>query len=144
MTSRRRRYDTRPGDDDPGAIELMHKLAKKQRTRWPEFAQIDEPKLVESLRLLADSGRRDPSGMLDVLRGQMTVADLRVVHDVMMRKLLADTYSEGLSAGPYGWIDDVLAFRRDWGFPLDAIRTRVGRGNSHGGMENPQVPPKLR
>lgn len=36
---------TRPGDDDPGAIELMHKLAKKSRARWPEFA-IDAPRLV--------------------------------------------------------------------------------------------------
>jgi coenzyme F420 hydrogenase subunit beta len=40
--------ETRPGDDDPGAIELMHKLARKQRTRWPETAFIEAPKLVES------------------------------------------------------------------------------------------------
>lgn len=40
--------EVRPGDDDPGAIELMHKLAKKQRARWPEFAVIESPKLVES------------------------------------------------------------------------------------------------
>ena len=40
--------DVRPGDDDPGAIELMHKLAKKQRKRWPEFAVIDQPKLIET------------------------------------------------------------------------------------------------
>ncbi len=37
--------EVRPGDDDPGAIELMHKLAKKQRARWPEFA-IAAPRLV--------------------------------------------------------------------------------------------------
>ncbi|MGH9049493.1 MAG: Coenzyme F420 hydrogenase/dehydrogenase, beta subunit C-terminal domain [Acidimicrobiia bacterium] len=40
--------ETRPGDDDPGAIELMHKLAKKQRTRWPETAFVDAPKLVDA------------------------------------------------------------------------------------------------
>ena len=39
--------EVRPGDDDPGAIELMHKLAKKQRARWPEFAP-EEPKLIET------------------------------------------------------------------------------------------------
>ncbi len=37
--------DVRPGDDDPGAIELMHKLSAKSRKRWPEFA-VDAPRLV--------------------------------------------------------------------------------------------------
>lgn len=30
--------ETRPGDDDPGAIALMHKLAQNSRQRWPEWA----------------------------------------------------------------------------------------------------------
>ena len=36
--------EARPGDDDPGAIALMHKLAAKSRARWPEFA-VDFPKV---------------------------------------------------------------------------------------------------
>ena len=34
----------RPGDEDPGAIALMNKLAAKSRERWPEFA-VDDPRL---------------------------------------------------------------------------------------------------
>jgi coenzyme F420 hydrogenase subunit beta len=37
--------EVRPGDDDPGAIELMHKLAKKSRKRWPETA-VAAPRLL--------------------------------------------------------------------------------------------------
>ena len=38
--------DVRPGDDDPGAIELLHKLARKQRSRWPDTTFVDAPRLV--------------------------------------------------------------------------------------------------
>ncbi len=31
--------ETRPGDDDPAAVALMHRLAKKSRERWPKWAQ---------------------------------------------------------------------------------------------------------
>lgn len=30
--------EARPGDSDPGAIALMHKLAAKSRARWPQWA----------------------------------------------------------------------------------------------------------
>ena len=30
--------ESRPGDDDPGAIELLHKLARVSRRRWPATA----------------------------------------------------------------------------------------------------------
>jgi len=30
--------ETRPGDDDPGAMALLHRLAQKSRQRWPAWA----------------------------------------------------------------------------------------------------------
>ena len=30
--------ETRPGDDDPAAIALMHRLAATSRKRWPNWA----------------------------------------------------------------------------------------------------------
>src|SRR5918998_6494 len=38
----------RPGDEDPGAIALMNKLAAKSRERWPDSA-ADEPKIPVSI-----------------------------------------------------------------------------------------------
>ena len=37
--------DIRPGDDDPGAIDLLRKLSVKSRKRWPEFA-VDAPRMI--------------------------------------------------------------------------------------------------
>ncbi len=36
--------EAKPGDSDPGAIKLMHKLAERSRVRWPETA-IASPRL---------------------------------------------------------------------------------------------------
>jgi pimeloyl-ACP methyl ester carboxylesterase len=88
-------------------------------------ARHDELKLVESLRLLADRTRRSPVSLLDSLRGQVTGPDRRVVRDVTFERLLLETYAEAMRAGPWGWIDDNLALRRDWGFKLSEITQRV-------------------
>ncbi|HUC38479.1 MAG TPA: Coenzyme F420 hydrogenase/dehydrogenase, beta subunit C-terminal domain [Acidimicrobiales bacterium] len=37
--------ETRPADDDPGAVELMRKLARTSRRRWPESG-VREPGLL--------------------------------------------------------------------------------------------------
>jgi len=37
--------ETRPGDDDPGAIALLHRLARVSRRRWPETA-VPMPRLA--------------------------------------------------------------------------------------------------
>jgi coenzyme F420 hydrogenase subunit beta len=42
----------RPGDEDPGAIALMHKLAKKSRDRWPDSA-VEFPKAKRDVTFAA-------------------------------------------------------------------------------------------
>ncbi len=35
----------RPGDEDPGAIDLLRRLSTVSRRRWPEWSALKEPKL---------------------------------------------------------------------------------------------------
>ena len=42
-----------------------------------------------------------------------------------IRRLLTASYAEAVRQGPDGWIDDVAAFRKNWGFDLSSIRVPV-------------------
>jgi pimeloyl-ACP methyl ester carboxylesterase len=83
-------------------------------------------KLVEAdLTERADRIRDDPETLLRFLHDELTAPDKRVVTDVPIRQQLHDTYREAVRDGAHGWIDDVLAFRRSWGFDLAKITSPV-------------------
>ncbi|MBW4701252.1 MULTISPECIES: alpha/beta fold hydrolase [unclassified Micromonospora] len=81
--------------------------------------------VVEEIRQRAARAAEDPRFLLRELMTQMGPPDRRAINDAALRGIIFDTYQEALRAGPYGWIDDVLALRRDWKFDLDAIDTTV-------------------
>jgi len=81
--------------------------------------------VVDQLKRRVDQIRKDPESLLHELDKELTGSDRKVVNDVGIRRQLIDTYREALRAGPYGWIDDVLAFRRPWGFDLGKINVPV-------------------
>ena len=88
-------------------------------------ADADADMDFHSLRGWAEAARQDPRHMIESLRSDLCEFDHRVVGDVALRRLLLDTYREGLRQGAEGWMDDVIAFRRPWGFELSDIRSRT-------------------
>jgi pimeloyl-ACP methyl ester carboxylesterase len=84
-------------------------------------ADYDDSTLAERLRLRSHRVRRDPQVLVEGLLNQMAEPDRRFVDRADIRRLLGLTYAEALSDGPWGWVDDVLAFREDWGFELNKI-----------------------
>ncbi|MEV0809579.1 alpha/beta hydrolase [Micromonospora sp. NPDC050200] len=85
----------------------------------------DTASMIEQIRRRAARAIEDPRFLLEELMVEMSAADRRAVNDAALRRLITDTYEEALRAGPYGWIDDVLALRRSWKFDLGAIDTAV-------------------
>jgi len=76
---------------------------------------------MHELRALAEQTAADPESLIEELSAQMSGPDLRFVQSVLHRRLLTTSYANALRVGPYGWLDDILAFRREWGFALDTI-----------------------
>jgi pimeloyl-ACP methyl ester carboxylesterase len=90
-----------------------------------ELAANEGDAVVADLTRRAEEIMRDPENLLIALEKEMSEADRRITSDVAIRRRLLETYREALKCGPHGWIDDVLAFRRDWGFDLDKITVPV-------------------
>ncbi|MEU4689723.1 alpha/beta hydrolase [Actinoplanes sp. NPDC023714] len=90
-----------------------------------EAVDNDWARHVERIRLRADEVRRNPEALIEDVRRQMSEADRPVLDDVGIRRLLIETYQEAVQQGPYGWIDDLGAFRKPWGFAFGDIRCPV-------------------
>ena len=82
----------------------------------------------------AEAVRVDPASLLASLHPEMPDSDRRVVADPGIRAQLLETYAEALRTSADGWIDDVLAFRRPWGFDPSTIRIPVLLW--HGAVDN--------
>jgi pimeloyl-ACP methyl ester carboxylesterase len=86
---------------------------------------LTEEILAADFAKRADQIRQDPESLLDELKKEMSAPDRRIVADVAIYRQLLRTYEEAVKYGPYGWLDDTLAFRKRWGFELKEIRVPV-------------------
>jgi pimeloyl-ACP methyl ester carboxylesterase len=88
-------------------------------------ASEDPEDLTAALNERTQLIQQDPEFLLGFLEPELTAPDRRIVGDLGIRRLLAETYAEALRYGADGWIDDALAFRRPWGFDLAGIDVPV-------------------
>ncbi|WP_238008260.1 alpha/beta hydrolase [Dactylosporangium sp. AC04546] len=105
---------------DANGLEWFDGMAE-DNVRKHSAAAEDAVGLMRELVEQAERVAVDPESLIEVLRSQMSPPDQRFMQSVMYRRLFSASYREALRSGPYGWIDDVLAFRGDWGFALDDI-----------------------
>jgi pimeloyl-ACP methyl ester carboxylesterase len=82
-------------------------------------------RVIARLTETADIVRDDPAVLIARLREEMTEDDRRVVADAGIRLGLMRAYAEALRQSPYGWIDDVQAFRTEWGFDPASVSVPV-------------------
>jgi pimeloyl-ACP methyl ester carboxylesterase len=88
-----------------------------------DYEQAEEdPRLVAiALKERVEQIRQDPEFLLKLLRPELSRQDRSFVDEVAIQRLLADVYAEAFLHGAQGWIDDVLALRKPWGFDLSKI-----------------------
>ncbi|MEU1258376.1 alpha/beta fold hydrolase [Streptomyces chartreusis] len=73
-------------------------------------------RLKANLASNADAIRDNPASLLSWLTPEMPAADRVVVGHGGIRNLLLANYRTSAVRSSFGWLDDVLSFRQNWGF----------------------------
>ncbi len=118
---------------DANDLDWFQDMAVSNVDAYSTADADDRTAIVEWLTFRADRTRSDPESMINAIRKEMGDGDGRVLDDPAFRQLLTDTYVEAFRAGPDGWIDDVLAFRRPWASPSTPSPVRSGFWHGAGG-----------
>jgi len=81
--------------------------------------------LIATLNEQAGQVRNNSEGLLKVLWPELVGHDKEVIGDIALRQIIAKIHAEALSNSVDGWIDDVIALSRPWGFKLSEIAVPV-------------------
>lgn len=87
-------------------------------------AVAGEEALVEYLDGEVERMREDALSIVDV-EEDLPPADRAVLGRETVQQVFREMLAEGIRQGPFGWVDDDLAFLRPWGFDVTAVRVPV-------------------
>lgn len=88
-------------------------------------AEANLGSLIAMLNALAGQVRNSPQSLLDSLSPELAGHDKAVIGDTALRRIIAATHAEAIRDTVDGWIDDVVALSRPWGFELSDIGVPV-------------------
>jgi len=81
--------------------------------------------LIATLNERAGRVRNNSEGLLKELWPELVRPDKDIIGDIALRRIIAQIHVEALRETADGWIDDVIALSRPWGFDLSDITAPV-------------------
>jgi pimeloyl-ACP methyl ester carboxylesterase len=88
-------------------------------------AGLNVPALIATLNDQAGQVRRKSESLLELLWPELVGDDKRVVGNIAIRRIIAETHAKALRETADGWIDDVIALSRPWDFKPSEITIPV-------------------
>lgn len=88
-------------------------------------AKGDLDALEAALNSQARQVRDNSDGLLKLLWPELVGSDKQVIGDIALRQIITRIHAEALRGTADGWIDDVKALSRPWGFELSDITVPI-------------------
>jgi pimeloyl-ACP methyl ester carboxylesterase len=85
----------------------------------------DPRALIATLNEQASKARGNSDGLFELLWPELVGHDKEVISDIALRHIIAQVHVGALRKTANGWIDDVIALARPWGFELSDITAPV-------------------
>ncbi|MGX1881866.1 alpha/beta fold hydrolase [Streptomyces sp. NPDC055287] len=83
-------------------------------------ATTDPDGLAARIAIRAEGIREDPARLLEELDAELSEGEREICSDPGIRAMLLANFQEALRRSSYGWLDDIMASARPWGFdPAD-------------------------
>ena len=81
--------------------------------------------LIATFNEHAKQVRTNSQGLLNLLWPELGGSDRQIIGDVALRRIIARVHAEATRDSIDGWLDDVMALARPWGFELSDITSPV-------------------
>lgn len=88
-------------------------------------AEVGVPILIATLDEQAELARGNSEGLLKLLWSELPGDDREVIGDIALRRKIAKNHADALHGTIDGWVDDVIALSRPWGFDPGDIQAPV-------------------
>ena len=109
---------------DAEGLDWFDGMAESNKQAYHDVRD-DLDALITTLNEHAGQVRNNPQGLLSTLWPELADADREVIGDIALRRIIAQTHAEALRESIAGWVDDVVALGRPWGFDLSDITVPV-------------------
>ena len=109
---------------DAKDLEWFEGMTESNQRAYHDVAH-NLAELIATLNQHAGQVRNNSQGLLNALWPELVGSDKEVIGDIALRRIIAQTHAEALRESTEGWVDDVVALGRRWGFSLSDITVPV-------------------
>jgi pimeloyl-ACP methyl ester carboxylesterase len=110
---------------DAGGLDWYADMVESNKTAYLNAAESDLQALIATFKATAGKLRNSSQGLLNTLQPELVGSDRRLIGDMALRRIIAQTHAEALRESVDGWVDDVIALAHPWKVDFSAITEPV-------------------